>query len=166
MANDKLIGVSKHPGTVQIVIALFVLSIGLLVYLLDRQTGSVYFINEWFTVTDNHGSLFGQLGNHLPTFIHVYVFILLTVSITAVSASHACILWLAIDSMFEIAQLTPVANWIAENIPSWFSGIPFLENTASYFKNGTFDVLDIASIALGTVTAYLTIQFSRRWRCL
>lgn len=163
-ANDKLIGVYKHPETVQIVIALFVLSIGVLVYLLDRQPGSVYFIPEWFSLTGNPGSIFGYIGNHLPTFIHVYVFILLTVSTTAVSVSHACILWFVIDSLLEIAQLTTVANWIAENIPAWFAGIPFFENTASYFKNGTFDVLDIVSIVLGTVAAYLTFQFTRKER--
>lgn len=161
MVNDNIINLYKRPEAVQMVIALFVLCIGGLVYLLDRQPGSIYFIPEWLSLTDKPGSIFGQLGNYLPTFIHVYVFILLTAAISSFPALPICIAWLVIDSLFELAQFTPVAKWITENTPNWFAGIPFLENTGNYFLFGTFDVSDMFSIFVGAVAAYLTIKLSR-----
>jgi len=47
--------------------------------------------------------------------------------------------------------------WIAANSPGWFSNIPFIENVPAYFLQGTFDVLDLVSIAVGAVAAYLTL---------
>ena len=162
MRNDKDIKVNKYSEIMQIATAIFALSIGLLVYLFDRQPDNIYFISGSFSQAGNFPRIFGQIGDHLPTFIHVYVFILLTASVTSVSAFQACILWFAIDGLLEFAQFTPIAHWIAGNVPAWFSGVPFLENTASYFLKGTFDVLDLVSIILGTIAAYLTIKYGRR----
>jgi hypothetical protein len=71
-----------------------------------------------------------------------------------------CLAWFTLDCLFEVAQIDSSARWIAQHIPDWFSGVPFLENTASYFLFGTFDVLDLLSIAAGTVAAYVTIRIS------
>ena len=141
--------------------AVMALCIGVLVYAFDRQANHVYFLPAWLSAYNGHGGLFGLLGNYLPTFIHVYVFILLTVVVAGLSESRvllACFSWFAIDSLFEIAQLEPIARWLAGHVPTWFNGIPFLENTSSYFLHGTFDVLDLLSIAAGTLAARLTCQ--------
>ena len=155
----------KRAESLQLATAIVALSIGVLVYLLDRQPGSVYFIPGGVSIADSLNPIFGQIGNHLPTFIHVYAFILLTVIIMSPSPAMVfwiCVTWFSVDSLFELAQLTPIAHLIAEHVPAWFIGIPFLENTAAYFLAGTFDILDIISIAMGTVTAYLTIRYSNK----
>ena len=129
--------------------------------MIDRHPASVYFIPDWFTLANNLTPIFGEIGNYLPTFIHVYVFILLTAVIVAASPAQIiliCASWFAIDSFFEVAQITPFAQWIVGHTPSWFSGLPFLENTSTYFQAGTFDILDLVSIAIGTIAAYLTIK--------
>ena len=156
---------NKQIEAIPFAAALGAAAVGLFVYLLDRSPDSVYFIPEWISITNNLYPVFGQMGYHLPTFIHVYVFTLLTFVVTSPSAVRVypiCIGWFAVDSLFELAQLTPVAQWIAEYVPVWFTGIPFLENTATYFLAGTFDYLDLISIAMGTVAAYLTIQWNHR----
>jgi hypothetical protein len=42
-------------------------------------------------------------------------------------------------------------------IPDWFAEIPFLENTENYFLQGTFDFVDLAAIAFGSIAAYFVL---------
>jgi len=144
------------------IIAIITLCIGVLVYVLDRQVESVYFLTEWLSLNNKPIDFFGSVGNYLPTFIHVYAFILLTVAVAApsvINSVFACIAWFTIDSLFEVGQIDSIAQWILLHTPDWFSGIPFLENTTDYFLSGTFDVLDLVSIAIGAIAAYLTVVF-------
>lgn len=143
-------------------LALCAMGVGVLVYVFDRQPEFIYFLPGWLSLNSMTGDLFGGIGNHLPTFIHVYSFILLTVVIAVPSITKlipVCLTWFTFDSLFEIAQLDLVATWIGNLVPSWFSSIPFLENTSNYFLMGTFDPLDLLSITLGTLAAYLTISY-------
>lgn len=151
--------------SVLLIIAIGALAIGILVYVFDRQPEFVYFLPGWLSLNSMTGAFFGSIGNYLPTFIHVYAFILLTVVIAAPSISKLipiCLAWFTLDSLFEVAQLNSVAVWIGNHIPGWFDGIPFLDNTANYFLMGTFDALDLFSIVAGTLAAYLTIIFTSR----
>ena len=147
------------------VVAVGALSIGVLVYVFDRQAEFVYFLPDWLSLHTKAGSVFGSIGDYLPTFIHVYAFILLTVIVavpTITKLIPVCLAWFTLDTLFEIAQINAIAQWIANHTPGWFSGIPFLENTADYFLMGTFHVFDLASIAMGTLAAYLTVVFLTR----
>ena len=157
----------RRSTVIQSTTATGALAVGVLVYLLDRQPTSVYFIPDWITLANNLNPIFGEIGNYLPTFIHVYAFILLTTIIVAPSPAWIipiCAAWFAVDSLFELAQFTPIDQWIAGNVPDWFASIPFLENTSAYFISGTFDFLDLLSIAAGTAAAYLTIRITQNRR--
>lgn len=153
-----------HPATMSLVMAIVAMVLGIVVYLLDRQVESVYFMSDWMAIGDGQSSAFGFLGQHIPTFVHVYTFILLTMALVVPEERYrqylipVCLGWFSVDSLFEIAQLDFIAQRIAGWVPGWFANIPFLENTASYFINSTFDVLDLLSIGLGTLAAYATIQ--------
>ena len=155
----------SRPLLLQAVSALTALLIGTAVYLLDRRPETVYFMAGWMAGGSHGNPVFGALGAHLPTFVHTYAFILLTVVFTSASRAHAiaiCCMWLAIDSLFEFAQTPVIAQAIVNNVPDWFGAVPFLENTSAYFLSGTFDVLDLYSIAAGALAAYLTIVISNR----
>lgn len=144
-----------------IAIALIALSIGIALYLIDRPASHIYFIPA--SLVHHHrdgGLLFGTFGYYLPTFVHVFAFCLLTAGIIGKNRKYAlfiCLFWLFIDGIFEIAQYPAIARLIADYIPAWFDGIPFLENTKNYFLQGRFDVWDMASIITGAVLAYLLI---------
>jgi len=141
------------------------LSVGVLVYVFDRQPEFIYFLPGGLSLNSHLGSLFGGIGNHLPTFLHVYAFILLTVVVAAPSITKLipiCLAWFTLDTLFEVAQIDTIAQWIALHIPAWFAGIPFLENTSNYFLFGTFDVFDFLSIAAGTIAAYITVSVLTR----
>ena len=146
-------------------IAIGALSIGVLVYVFDQQPEFIYFLPGWLSYNDQMSNVFGSLGNSLPTFLHVYAFILLTLAIAAPSITKVlpiCLAWFCLDSLFELAQIDAIAQWIAAHSPTSFTGILFLENASSYFLLGTFDVIDLLSIVTGTVAAYLTVTVLTR----
>ncbi len=148
---------------IQAVLAFTALFIGIVVYLLDRQPDRVYFMADWMVLGESSGHFFGAIGNHLPSFFHVYAFILLTAIFVTQSRAYACLIcifWFTIVGLFEIAQVSTIAQWIAQHLPNWFHVVPFLDNTSDYFLAGTFDILDVFSIAAGTLAAYLTIIIS------
>jgi hypothetical protein len=154
----------------QILIGLIALFVGLMVYLVDRPPEQTYFIYKSGSAFSLHlvlPPLFGPLGKILPAFIHVFSFALLTVGILACNKRGcvaACIVWLSVDVAFELGQRFGV--WSSTLVPSWFEGIPLLENTANYFVFGTFDVMDLAAIVVGSVAAYFTMMCTSERRAI
>ena len=157
-----MIRISK-PTLARATFASVALVVGAGIYFLDRQPDSVYFLADWWAWSGSTSRFFGTLGNQLPTFIHPFAFILLTAVIVSPSCRHAvaiCLLWLFIDSFFEVCQVPAIAQGIANQVPEWFAGVPVLENTSNYFLSGTFDVLDLIAIAVGALAAYLILVAS------
>lgn len=148
-----------------VIAALAVLAIGAAVYLFGRPAGSAYLLQGVSSFTNGAHRRFGIVGDVLPTFAHTYTFILLTVVCllpTRLTVVRVCLFWFAVETAFELAQIDAVGEVIARNVPQWFSAVPVLENTADYFSFGTFDFLDIFSIAAGAFAAYLTILISQK----
>lgn len=144
-------------------LAAVVLGLGVLVYALDRG-GTVYFLPDWLARTAGP-SVFGALGAHLPTFVHPFAFALITAVILQPAPrqlSLICGAWFVIECAFEVGQWSPLGQRIAASVPAWFDGVPLLEATGAYFSRGTFDPLDILSIALGVVCAYFVFRFAQR----
>ena len=158
-------GGGSGASVAQAIMAVLALCVGFGVYWFDRQPNGVYFLSAWPVEGNGAAALFGSVGNYLPTFVHVYAFILLTAAVMATAPRQVagiCALWLVIDSVFELAQIDVIAQAIAAHVPGWFMAVPLLENTAAYFLRGTFDVIDLVSIAAGALAAYLTITITIR----
>ena len=159
---QKDIGINRA----QILIGLGGLAIGILVYLIDRPPEATYFIHFSRIKISLYGILpnvFGVIGNSLPDFLHVFSFILLTAGLLSWRKRGSlviCLGWFSIDFIFELFQKFNALP--LRMIPEWFKGIPFLENTESYFKQGTFDLLDLIAISLGTVTAYFVLLVTNK----
>jgi len=145
----------------QIIIGFVTLFIGSLIYLIDRPPDQTYFVYSspvnisLFTTIPN---IFVVIGGSLPEFIHVFSFIVITAGLIFCNKRGyliICLPWFLIDCVFEVGQNV---NTCSSNIiPDWFARIPFLENTENYFLKGTFDYLDLAAIAFGTLTAYFVL---------
>jgi len=144
-----------------IYIALVALFIGGFIYLIDRPPGSIYLLPVREMPISWQINLLGS-EDYLPSFFHVYSFILLT-SVCLLSTNSQliiiCLFWFVIDSLFEIAQIEYIAQQIALSIGNQFDGFPILENIVPYFVNGIFDLADIYSITLGTLAAYITVLY-------
>jgi len=144
-------------------LATALLVLGVLVYALDRG-GTAYFLPDWLARATGP-SMFGALGAHLPTFVHPFAFVLITAAVLRPGPRgllFICSAWLVIECAFEVGRWSPLGQRIAAAVPGWFDGVPLLEATGTYFSRGTFDPLDILSIALGVVCAYLVFRFAQR----
>jgi hypothetical protein len=159
---------SKKVNRLQILIGMAGLLAGLLVYLIDRPPNSTYFLNKIGVETNLHNTLpdiFGRIGYSLPAFLHVFSFILLTAGILSCRKRGyliICVFWLFVDGAFELGQ--KYSSELLEYIPRWFDGIPFLENTANFFRLGTFDYVDLIAFSLGTVFAYIVLIITMQRR--
>jgi hypothetical protein len=154
-----------RPATLQVIFAVLVLAIGVFVYLLDRPSTSVYLVPDSWELGNSLPSVFGAIGDQLPTFAHTFAFTLLTSAALEPwrwSAVIACSGWWAIASLFEIAQSDAWAGVIAARVPGWFADWPLLDNVADYFVGGRFDWLDLMSIGAATLCAFAVIQLSHR----
>jgi len=148
----------------QILIGAIALLLGSLVYLIDRPPDQTYFVYSapvGISLYNIFPALFGPIGNSLPEFIHIFSFSLITAGLFSCRKRGCvivCLSWLFVDLAFELGQKYSALP--LKIIPGWFDGIPFLENSADYFRCGTFDMLDLAAIAIGAVAACLICNYS------
>jgi hypothetical protein len=158
---------NKEVNRLQILIGISALVIGVVLYLLDRPSGQTYFVPESMSLFEETPKLFGKVGDHLPTFLHVFGFCLISCGILTQSrwiALGICSFWLFLDGLFEIGQHPAVANVIVEYIPGWFNNAAILENTRDYFLSGRFDPVDLFSILLGGMLAYMVFLATPKTR--
>jgi hypothetical protein len=162
----------RRPVVLLIALAGLALLTGVVIYVLDRSPSNVYFLRGWINEAEHRQAsqdlsegYFGHLGYYLPTLLHTFAFILLTMALVIPYQSfkkyilRVCLAWFVIESLFELAQMDTIANQIARRFSTGFAEIPFIENIPNYFIAGTFDVLDLLSIAVGAIAAYLTVQY-------
>lgn len=146
-----------------IAIGLAALLAGASVYLTQRSGANVYFLPDaWQPVFSP-----SALGQHLPSFMHVFGFAILTAVVLGPwrgVVGVSCLFWAVINVLFELGQIDAYALRIARLTPAWTGEWPVLENIDGFFLNGTFDPVDIASALLGAMTAYLVLGFDRRRR--
>jgi hypothetical protein len=143
----------------QLLAGLIFLCLGVIEYLAGRPAGSAYFLEKLSAFLPSFSVIhhpFGKLGGFAPDFCHPLGFSLISMAFFSGRSSriNLCLLWFAIDSVFEIAQ--KFGKVLAEYVPGWFNHIPVLDNLASYLRKGTFDVYDLIAIVLGSAMAFVT----------
>ena len=158
----------RRVNKIQILIGVIGLLFGALVYLVDRAPNETYFVHTSpvnISLFDTVPNLFGFIGGSLPECVHVFSFILITAGFIFCRRRGyliICLSWFVIDSAFELGQR--FSTWPSKILPDWFTGVPFLENTGNYFSQGTFDFIDLAAIAFGTMMSYLVLIATNKRR--
>ena len=151
-----------RPDVGMLLLAALLAATGVAVYALDRG-GAVYFLFGWTSTSAI--SLFGPFADHLPTFLHTLVFILITAAILQPwprTLAANCATWFFIECVFEVGQMAPIDSHIAAAVPAWFDNVAVLRITANYFTAGTYDPLDVLSIGIGAVIAYPLVRMYLR----
>ena len=141
------------------------LILGSLVYLTDRPPNQTYFIHRMLSTSLYRlfPKIFSIYGNFLPSFLHVFSFILITAGMLPRGDKYYLAIssaWISIGSLLELGQ--NFKQFTPKMVPNWFAELPFLENAKNYFLLGTFDIRDLAASALGGITAYLILIISDR----
>jgi len=147
-----------RPEIGMVLLAALLSAIGVVVYTFDRGA-AVYFLSGWTSAPAL--SVFGPLADHLPTFLHTLVFILVTAAILRPwprTLPATCAAWFLIECLFEIGQMAPIDGYIAAAIPEWFGSVPLLRITSDYFIQGIYDPFDVLSIGIGAVVAYPMVR--------
>jgi hypothetical protein len=152
-----------RPEFIQIAAALCALFLGLMMYLFSRDPHQVYFLENvpthFDTAADSNKAI-----DSLPSFLHVYSFILLTSAVLSASLTTIriiCVFWFSIECLFEIGQYHAISYHITNHVPAWFADVPILKLVPAYFVYGTFDVVDIIAMLLGVCAAYITAVLSQ-----
>jgi len=142
----------------RIFIGVLCLFLAAIFYLFKSQDRIIYFIKFFdLPMLETNCITIKILSNHIPDMIHPFVFILLTSALIPFESKKMFLLiasfWCIVNLFFEIGQLFKTT--FISRIPNIFNSIPFLENTESFFVNGTFDVFDICATVLGSVMGYI-----------
>jgi len=130
------------------------LALGLLVYLADRDARHAVVIPAVAALAGS--SLFGVLGQWLPSFVHPFAFSLFTAAALPPRSAWrngACAAWCAVNIAFEVGQHPNVSVRLAEGLLDSFGPSSRTRTLADYFLRGTFDVGDIVATVVGAVLA-------------
>jgi hypothetical protein len=157
---------------VQLVVGLFVVGLGGLVYLIDRPVHGLPFLGH----CAGHASLFAQflsdVGLIFPAFAHPLGFALLTAAVIGGGRAGAVgtVVFLcggqphlvggpptALNLLFEAGQHSAFAPWIVARLPEGFAPGFLGTSLRYYFLNGTFDPMDVAAIVAGSGVAFVAV---------
>ncbi len=131
------------------------LAIGGAIYLLERPAGTTALLPSFQLASPS------WLGQHLPSFCHVFSFSILTCCALQpwqAAPLFSCLFWVGVNGLFEAGQIDVIASGIASGWPDWLQEWPALTHIDAYFLAGTFDPLDILFIVLGGLAAYWLVQ--------
>ena len=156
----------EEVNKLQLFIGINILFLGVLFYYFFRGAEHTYFLkflgtNQYYKEISS--GLFFRIGSSFPTFIHVFAFSLMTASLVA---SHkrgyvaVCLFWFTVNVIFELGQ--KFDSWAIQFIPDWFSGVFILDTTKNYFLHGHFDYLDLLSITLGALAAFIFLLKTKK----
>ena len=140
-------------------VALCAIAVGVAIYAFLRPQPAAFLPVGWHRPL-SHG-LPAVVMAGLPTFVHALVMSLLNATVLAVRSNAArgaiCTAWCAIEIVFEVAQHPAIGLPLLASLPSALAGTGAFTALASFVRGGTFDPLDIAAAAFGSLAAYAVL---------
>lgn len=130
------------------------LAVGVLVYTADRGVSHAALIPALTLLTT--GSLFGVLGQWLPSFVHPFAFSLFTAATQPSKASPAywaCAAWWLVNVAFEVAQVPGINLAVATFVQDALGRTWLTRPLSNYVLRGTFDVGDLVAATAGVIAA-------------
>jgi len=144
---------AMHEAAVLVATGLMAMLVGLLVYLTDRDPAHAALIPAVAALAG--ASLFGALGQWMPSFLHPFAFSLFTAAVLPPRSAwryRACAAWCAVNLAFECGQHPLASARLAEWVQG-FGNTLAGRMVANYFLLGTFDGGDIVAALLGGLAA-------------
>ncbi len=151
------------PAKLLVTTGLLVLTLGVLVYLTDRDAARAALIPAAAALAGS--SLFGVIGHWLPSFAHPFAFSLFTAAVAGpgdAPAYRACFVWWVVNIAFETAQHPRLSLAIAEGLQDGLGRTWPARLASAYVLNGTFDVNDLVAATAGALAAALLLYVVHR----
>ena len=115
----RIVNIGKGPNLIvemsvilkrrEVTVALSALVVGVVIYLTERSGAGVYLLPDgWEAVLP-----VSLLGNHLPSFLHAFAFVILTAIVLEPwrgAVIFSCLLWAAVNTLFELGQIDAVGR--------------------------------------------------------
>jgi len=151
--RNRLIGPDTYRAVVLVATGLMAMLVGLLVYLTDRDPAHAVLIPAVAAFAGK--TLFGALGQWIPSFLHPFAFSLFTAAVLPPQSGwryRTCAVWCAVNLAFECGQHPLASARLAEWVQGFGNALPG-RMVANYFLLGTFDGGDIVAALLGGLAA-------------
>jgi hypothetical protein len=139
------------------------LALGLTVYLTDRIASHAVLTPTVAVLAG--GSLFGALGQWLPSAVHPFAFGLFTAAVLPPRSAWrhgACAAWCMVNLAFELGQHPLVSGYVVGALQAGSGQSVPSRMLANYFLHGTFDGADMLAAVLGAVAAAAVLRRMRQ----
>jgi len=159
-----------HTSAQAVLLAAAALSLGMAVYVLDRQAPALWlWPASWAlgSAGSAHTRWFGSAGEWLPSAVHAYAFCMLSLALLRPAAHPraqtlaVCCGWWLLGSAFELAQHPSWSHRLAAALPAWAGHVPVLDHLGAYVVRGTFDQRDLAATSAGCLAAGVNWRWLR-----
>ena len=144
----------------QVLLGLITITLGVLIYVTIRPSWQAVCLTEIISLNARKLQVFTEIGNNLPSFLHVFGFSLLTAGIIVQKKWNyiiICCLWLFINLLFELLQRDTIflqLNYVSVNHDKLDPILHWLKN---YSLQAVFDPKDIFALIIGAVVAYIVL---------
>jgi hypothetical protein len=137
-------------------IAALTLLLAMFVYVVDRPAGSAYLMPSWLIAHVPGRSLFGAVGDWLPSFAHAFSFSVFTAALLPATRWRPWVasgLWCVVGAALELGQHPALSQPMAAALPAWFARVPVFDHLGVYWLHGGFDTADLVAVAAGCAAA-------------
>ena len=158
-----VVGPERRQAAVLVSTGLMAMAVGLLIYLADRDPSHAALIPAVAALAGS--SLFGLLGQWMPSFVPPFAFSLFTAATSPSRASagySACVAWWAVNVVFELAEYPGINRAVAQAAEGVLGRSWPARLLSNYVLRGTFDVGDLITATAGAVTAATVLYLVHR----
>lgn len=144
----------------QVLLGFIAIILGILIYIAFRPSWQTVWITEIISLDWRKFQLFTELGNNLPSFLHVFGFSLMTAGIIVQKKWTYMIIcgsWLFLNLLFEFLQTDAVYTWLNYMSINHDKLNPILHWFKNYSLHAVFDPKDIFALISGAILAYIIL---------
>jgi hypothetical protein len=144
-----------------VVLGFVALLFGILIYAAFRPAWQAVWITEIISLHWRKFQLFTEIGNSLPSFLHVFGFSVLTAGIIDQkrwTSMIVCGFWLLLNLLFEVMQSDAAYSWLNDLSLRTVEFNPFLHGLKNYSLHAVYDLKDIVALISGAIFAYIVLM--------
>ena len=149
----------------QVLLGFITISLGVLIYITIRPSWQAVWITEIISLNLRKSQLFTEIGNNLPSFLHVFGFSLLTAGIIVQKKwiyIIICGFWLLINLLFEFLQTDTAYTQLNYMSINHAKLDPILHWFKNYSLQAVFDPKDIFALIIGAFLAYIVLTKTKK----